>query len=363
MEDIKDIKKRIDIVSFAESLGVEVSPNRKNAKCFNKQFHKHGDHNPSLAFTKTKNGEGYFKCFACGISGSIVDLYALVKGLEVGEAIREIRQQHGNSGGVTTLKPITGRLENLKNNSGLEGEFSDTIKKATKEIQTTYKKLYEICTRQRLSDTARTYLIGQDRGLTEETINRFKLFSISKADLVIKELKEVCSTEELLNAGLFANGSRGTYFKFTDYPVVIPYLEDGEIVYIKARRLDGKNPKYMQVSGLSIPLFNKDLLKTFDKTKPLYICEGEFDAMITTQNGFNAVGVVGVNGLKQEIIEDLTGFIVYLAFDNDKAGQTAIKEVAQKLIGAGVIVLGQIDLPDGVKDLTEYFNKPITSGI
>jgi len=154
---------------------------------------------------------------------------------------------------------------------------------------------------------------------------------------------------------LFDKGSRGVYFKFSDYPVVIPYLEGEEIVYIKARRLDNKNPKYMQVKGLSIPLFNRDVLSTMDKTEPLYICEGEFDTMITTQNGFNAVGVVGVNGLKQEIIKGLAGFNVYLAFDNDKAGQNNIREVANKLTLAGVNVLGQTDLPEGVKDLTDYF--------
>jgi DNA primase len=359
MEDIQDIKKRIDIVSFAESLGVEVMPNRKNARCFNKQVHKHGDQNPSLAFTKTKNGEGYFKCFACGISGSIVDLYALVKGLEVGEAIKEIKRQHGNMNTVTNPKRNTGQVENLKNNSSLEGQFSDTIKKATKEVKETYKKLYQVCTEEGLSDTVKQYLTGDNRGLTEETIKKFKLFSISNTDRIVKRLNEVCSQEELLNAGLFANGSRGNYFKFSGYPVVIPYLEDGEIVYIKARRLDGKPPKYMQVGGLSIPLFNRDILKTFDRTQPLYVCEGEFDAMITAQNGFNAVGVIGVNGLKQEIIEDLVGLKVYLAFDNDEAGQTAIKQVAQRLIGMGVVVLGQADLPNGVKDLTEYFTKSI----
>ena len=156
---------------------------------------------------------------------------------------------------------------------------------------------------------------------------------------------------------MFDKGSRGVYFKFKDYPVVIPYIEGEDIVYIKARRLDSKQPKYMQVKGLSIPLFNRDILKTVDKTKPLYICEGEFDTMITAQNGFNAVGVVGVNGLKQEIIRELVGFNVYLAFDNDTAGQVAVKEVANRLVLGGVNVLGQVDLPEGVKDLTDYFIK------
>lgn len=340
MESLEDIKKRVDIVEFAERLGVEVTPNRKQARCFNKQMHKHGDSNPSLSFT-TKNGVGYFKCFACNISGSIVDLLAEYKGIDTKEAIKQIKQMYG-SGDLQPVK-IKTRLPEVTE-----------VKVADRGIKDTYNKLYSICSKYGLGDI-KDYLTGDKRGLTEETINRFRLFAINKPQEVVKELKDVCSMEELLTAGLFDTGSNGEYFKFKDYPVVIPYIEGEDIVYIKARRLDSKNPKYMQVKGLSIPLFNRDVLKTMDKTKPLYICEGEFDTMITAQNGFNAVGVVGVNGLKQEIVRELVGFNVYLAFDNDTAGQGVVKEVVNRLILGGVNVLGQTDLPQGVKDLTDYF--------
>jgi len=340
MEKLEDIKKRVDIVEFAERLGVEVLPNRKQARCFNKKMHKHGDIHPSLSFT-SKNGVGYFKCFSCGIGGSIVDLLAKFKGIDTKEAIKEIKKMYG-SGDLPPVK-IKPRLPEVTE-----------VRVADKGVSSTYNKLYSICSKHGLGKV-KDYLTGDKRGLTEDTIKRFRLFAINKPQEVVKELKRVCSMEELLKAGLFDTGSNGEYFKFKDYPVVIPYIEGEDIVYIKARRLDGKNPKYMQVKGLSIPLFNRDILKTMDKTEPLYICEGEFDTMITTQNGFNAVGVVGVNGLKPEIIQELVGFDVYLAFDNDTAGQTAIKEVANRLILAGVNVLGQIDLPEGVKDLTDYF--------
>jgi DNA primase len=340
MESLEDIKKRIDIVDFAERLGVEVLPNRKQAHCFNKQMHKHGDSNPSLSFT-SKNGIGFFKCFSCGVSGSIIDLLAGVKGIDTKEAIKEIKQMYG--GGDFTPAVVKPRLPEVAE-----------VRVADKGVRDTYNKLYTICSKHGLGDI-KDYLTGDKRGLTEDTIKEFRLFAINKPQEVIKELKEVCSIEELLTAGLFDKGSRGVYFKFKDYPIVIPYIEGGDIVYIKARRLDSKQPKYMQVKGLSIPLFNRDILKTMDKAKPLYICEGEFDTMITAQNGFNAVGVVGVNGLKQEIVRELVGFNVYLAFDNDTAGQVAIKEVANKLILGGVNVLGQTDLPEGVKDLTDYF--------
>lgn len=340
MEDLEDIKKRVDIVEFAQGLGVEVLPNRKQARCFNKGMHKHGDMHPSLSFT-SKNGVGYFKCFSCGVGGSIVDLLAEFRGIDTKEAIKEIKQMYSR-----------GDLQPIKVKPSLP-EVRE-VKVADKGIRDTYNKLYSICSKHGLGEI-KDYLTGDKRGLTEDTIQRFRLFAINKPQEVVKELKEVCSTEELLKAGLFAKGSRGDYFKFSNYPVVIPYIEGEDIVYIKARRLDSKQPKYMQVSGLSLPLFNRDILKTMDKAEPLYICEGEFDTMITSQNGFNAVGVVGVNGLKQEIIRELVGFNVYLAFDNDRAGQEAIKEVTNRLILGGVNVLGQIDLPEGVKDLTDYF--------
>jgi len=340
MDRLEDIKKRVDIVEFAERLGVEVLPNRKQARCFNKQMHKHGDSNPSLSFT-SKNGVGYFKCFAYNIGGSIVDLLAEFRGIDTNEAIKEIKEMY-NNGDFTPVK-VKPSLKEVAE-----------VRVADKEIRDTYNKLYTICQKKGLGQI-KDYLTGDKRGLTEDTIERFKLFAINKPQEIIKELKEVCSMEELLRAGLFAKSSRGDYFKFKDYPVVIPYIEGEDIVYIKARRLDSKQPKYMQVSGLSLPLFNRDILKTMDKAEPLYICEGEFDTMITSQNGFNAVGVVGVNGLKQEIIRELVGFNVYLAFDNDRAGQEAIKEVTNRLILGGVNVLGQIDLPEGVKDLTDYF--------
>jgi len=338
MESLENIKKQVDIVEFAERLGVEVLPNRKQARCFNKKMHKHGDSNPSLSFT-SKNGVGYFKCFACNIGGSIVDLLAEFKGIDTKEAIREIKEMYGDKE-LPQIKKVLPEVAE--------------VNVADKGIRDTYNKLYTICSKQGLGQV-KDYLTGDKRGLTEDTIKEFRLFAINKPQEVIKELKAVCSMEELLRAGLFAKSSRGDYFKFSNYPVVIPYIEGGEIVYIKARRLDNKNPKYMQVKGLSIPLFNRDILRTMDKTKPLYICEGEFDTMITTQNGFNTVGVIGVNGLKQEIIQELVGFNVYIAFDNDRAGQEAIKEVANRLILAGVNVLGQVDLPEGVKDLTDYF--------
>ncbi len=344
MEDIGELKKRIDIVDFAERLGLFVIPQKKKARCFNTSMHKRGDKNPSLSFKVNPNGEGYFKCFACGVSGSIVDLLAGAKGIGISEAIKEIKRDYGTGEGI---KPIE-----YKKADDIKQDLTVIADKKTKEI---FKALLELAKNEGISKQVKDYLTGDSRGLTEETIERFGLFCMSNTDFITKELQKYYDTKDLVKAGLFADYGNGLYFNFKDYPVGIPYIQGGEVVYIKARALNGnKNPKYMQVKGLSLPLFNRDVL--VNKGEVVYICEGEFDTIIATQNGYLAVGVVGVNGLKDSFIDDLLGFEVVLALDNDDIGNTAIKTLATKLVNRGVRVLGQIDLPKGINDLTDFFN-------
>lgn len=340
--ELEELKKRIDIVELARHLGIEVLPNGKQAHCFNRSAHKHGDKTPSLSFT-TRNGEGFFKCFSCNIYGDIFNLYALYKGITLGEAIKDLK---------ATIDYSTKGLQGPARVADTKKEVAMPII-ATPNIRKTYRDFYNICyknyTREGLFKLLK-YLKGEYRGLSNETIAEFGLFWIPEG--IADELKKETSQENLEEAGLF----KGNYFRFSKYEVGIPYLEAGEIVYIKARRLDGGNPKYMQVAGLSIPLFNSDILKTMDRLEDLYICEGEFDTMIAIQNGLNAVGVVGVNGLTGPIVEMLKGFNVYLAFDNDDKGQEAIDREVTGLRQSGVNVLGKLDL-EGSKDLTEFYLK------
>jgi len=137
------------------------------------------------------------------------------------------------------------------------------------------------------------------RGLTDETISAFKI-------------------GEILQGGK-------TY-------AVFPYLREGELVNAKYRNVSEK--KDMRQEGGAEPcLFGWHLIDT--KTRSVCITEGEIDAMTLHQIGFAAMSVNAGAGNHQWIENDwdrLERFSeILLCFDDDDAGQKAVKEVAQRL--------------------------------
>jgi hypothetical protein len=69
-------------VSLHEYLGVE----GKNFRC---PFHD--DQNPSAGIFKTKSGEWYFKCFACGVKGNIIATTEIIRNCGRVEAIKYLK--------------------------------------------------------------------------------------------------------------------------------------------------------------------------------------------------------------------------------------------------------------------------------
>lgn len=346
MEDtIAEIKQNIDIVNLAERLGVEVTPNRKNAKCFNKNGHKHGDKSPSLGFKGNM-----FKCFTCDVGGSVIDLYMGVMGVDLKTAIQALKEMYGIREHATPYKASVVEPVAVPPKQVVAGRIPTEL---DKEIYRTLHGLIEEPTGDILE-----YLTGKKRGLTVETVREFGIKYIVDANKVRKTLEEHYGMERLLEAGLYTKTERGNYFMFTHHAIIIPYFSNGEIVYLKGRAFGEAERKYTQLANTEIPLFNTDAIKEVDKlTEELYICEGEFDTIIATQEGYKAIGIIGVNGLKEQYIDTLKGLTVILAYDNDEAGERAIMKDSEALTARGVRVKGRVRLPEGIKDLTEYFTK------
>ena len=78
--------------------------------------------------------------------------------------------------------------------------------------------------------------------------------------------------------------------------------------------------------------------------------------MMLEQHGYKAVAILGVNNFKAETTELFKGLDVVLCLDNDEAGERAKDEVAKMFLLKGQAVKSK-QLPDGVKDISEYFMK------
>jgi len=221
-----------------------------------------------------------------------------------------------------------------------------------KDIQINiYESLYSYC---KLDYQAYEYLTSIKRKLNDNIIKKFKLFSLKDNTEIF--LKDSYSSDELFISGLF---NQSGHFIFTNHRLIIPYTDNGQIVYLRGRYFFNGNDKatdgtskYIGVINFATNLtskrfFNIDTLK--DKTdKRLVITEGEFDCMITEQFGAKAVGIPGVSNFPRDKINILNDYDIYLAFDNDEAELKATKEIS-KYFTKNISV---IKINNG-KDLTE----------
>ncbi len=323
--DLTRLRDDTPILELAERLGLEVK--RKQARCFNTTAHKNNDKKPSLGFdTKTNR----FKCFACGVGGSVIDLYKDIKGVDVKTAIQEL------SNGTThyyTIPPVP----------------NPTPKKTTKP-QEDINGLYEsFITYGGLDKETKAYLLN--RGLTGETIKRFKVTGIGDYATANKRLKETYGLPTLQEAGIYGDKGNLIFYK---HKVIIPFYERGKVVFLQGRNLDGKHPKYLNLARDGKPMFNAEILESLPDGDKVYLCEGVFDAMRLAQEGYNAVAILGVTDFTDEKVSLFRRFEVILALDNDDAGREMTQQIAKLFFLTGKTVSIK-QLPDGIKDITDYF--------
>ena len=124
--------------------------------------------------------------------------------------------------------------------------------------------------------------------------------------------------------------------------LVIPYITPSGVVDIRARSINGVEPKYMGLPGATTTMFNTQAI--FSATKYICVTEGEFDCiMMSVKTTHPTVGVPGASSWKphySRILDDFD-FVIVLA-DGDNAGAEMGKKISRELSNANVI-----PMPDG----------------
>lgn len=363
--------KDYPIRELAEALGIELRGYRSNGRCFNFSFHSNGDSKPSLGFDDDYNR---FKCFACGISGDTLDLVQQVKGCDFKEAI-------------SFLEALTGNLVTTGSKIAYPKANRPTLGAPTPKDIELYQKFYDLC----IPLIPEHLKFLQDKGFSDYTIRKFGWKTIT--DLAIKQFQSLYPEEDLINSGLFRRQDSGFLSCiFWYHRLLVPYFENGQLKYLRARVTDSTSPKYISLLNKSAQLFNLDSLLDLTPDKPLLLCESETDAMAAYQLGHIAVAIPGVT--QTQAVESLKSLIlqglnlaqkgpnmpepvklselkvnhyldrmwsfygsaqvsIILAFDSDAAGQQGIKKVGEVFFSNG-IKLKTLHLPTPLKDLNEY---------
>lgn len=225
------------------------------------------------------NGNPIYHCFNCMKSGSFLELYMMIKGIDISQARKELFKYNPDY--------LIQKLSNRKK------------EKIVKEISTENHNY--------ILDYSVSDMFPQPGVMGKKYLKLLNDF---------RESRKLSKEYELLYA--FDGDYKGR--------IIIPiYDENKDIIYFQARRSPGSDldPKYKNptIAKGSI-IHNKH---KFDRKKPIVVVEGLLDAMTIGLQGTTCLGAEISDNLMKEII-NLTDEYVIVAPDNDKAGIELMKK-------------------------------------
>lgn len=257
-----------------------------------------------------KNGTSW-KCFSCNAGGDIFDLYGAINGTaDHNEQLRGLSELYG-------VKVASCR-------STAQEDFRTEYQNPAKNERYTHNNIHtSVYTQAEAEDYTDFFLKAnkaveqtdywKKRGLSKETVDRFKL-------------------------GFVAEWRHPKAPKAPTSPrLIIPTGTGSYLARDTRDEIPAEQKPYSKSKVGSIQLFNKRALQT--ATKPIFIVEGELDALSIIEVGGEAVAL-GTTTKSKALVELLKAQApaqtLIIALDNDEAGQKASKELTEGLQGLNI---------------------------
>ena len=223
-----------------------------------------------------------------------------------------------------------------------------------------FEEMFNYCQRYNKSEMFNNYLQIK-RSISPEFISKYKLFYIENYFEVNNHLKKQFQMDDLHRSGLY--NEKGNLI-FAKHRIIIPYLRKGQIIYLRARYFDQefntdcKGSKYIGLKNDALNvntakrLYNLDTIDKMYEFEFIHITEGEFDAIICEQMGFNCVAIPGVGNLPLQQLEKVKHFNPVICVDNDEAGKSLENNLTEYFNKRGKTVTIK-NLPQ--KDITDFY--------
>ncbi len=339
--------RSIPVDKVAAALGFQIS--RGAAKC---RLPGHDDKNPSFSVRSQSNR---FHCYACNRGGDTIELVRIMQGVDFVTACNWLSEQFGISAASPTRNRYTRvtqpKCQTVEHNE-VKSEGSDNATLPDEEV------FGFILARSRLTTKGRDYLLS--RSLTEQTIQRFNVGQIGDNRLLQSELIKAFGLERITRCGLLQKGRYGQFLALKSGYLLFPFVDDGRVVYLQARRLgDGDGPRWLCPVGLRPPAFNLDVLT--ERVTTILICEGVTDVLSAHELNINSIGLVGASArLDARTLGRLRGRNVAVLGDADRAGESFATRTVRQLSASGITATTK-SVPRGSNDLNDYLCKK-TSG-
>lgn len=342
-ETIEQILAATDIVDLIGSY----FPLQRAGSSFRVNCPFHGEKTPSFYVNP---GWQNYKCFGCGESGNALSFLMEYENLPFIDAVKKLADRAS----------ITITEEAHDPESDRKRRKLSRIKELNNKTARFY---HEQLLKNPDAEHARSYL--KSRGFSKETTEKWLIgWAPRNSNLFLQMARDGTFTgREIVQAGLGGlkdkeNSRAGLWVKFYDQLTFPIHNDVGDVVGFSCRvlREDDKRGKYINTSDT--PLFNKSkLLFALDKARrPMgmgkdkfaLICEGQVDAIVLHESGFeNAIA-----GLGTALTEDHARMIkrytdrVVLCYDGDKAGLAAADKTFKRLTAEGLPVK-MMHLPEG----------------
>jgi DNA primase len=321
---IDDLKSHADIVQVVQ----ERVPLRRSGTAWKGLCPFHGEKTPSF---QVNGDKGFFHCFGCGAGGDVIKFVELFDKITFPEAVRQLAARFG----LPVPEPEDSRQD-------AEGQRDrDSLLKAHEVAASWFREQLATAA----GAAARRQL--QDRGLTEETIERIGAGYAPAAREALKTrlMKEGFPLPLLLRSGLVVQRDERTVLDRFRNRLIIPiHRDNGAIVAFGGRAMEeGQQPKYLNSPETPIyvkgrTLYGLHLSKAaITRAKHAVMVEGYFDVAQAWQAGVTNVVASSGTALTPSQAKLLKRFAtkVVLSFDPDAAGQGAAARSSELLVAEG----------------------------
>ncbi len=288
----------------------------------------HQEKTPSFSVNEQK---GFFYCFGCGASGSIVDFAMKHENLSFIEATQRLAEMHN----------IPVPNEQHTSTNPIQKKIFEILEEATHFCQSLLSKPS--------GRSAMAYL--EKRGLHAQTITQFRLGWLdNSSQSLLKHLTQSGYSQEIIHeAGLTSYSERTqTYYDRFRGRIMFPIISrQDKVIGFGGRLLETENttnqnlgPKYLNSPETTVfhkgdVLYGEFLMaKTARIKKRLIVVEGYMDVIGLHQAGFNeAVAPLGT-AINTQQIERLWHYVdePIICFDGDQAGIRAAQRLADLVI-------------------------------
>ena len=280
----------------------------------------HNEKTPSFNVNEEKQ---IFKCFGCGAAGDVIGF---------------VEKYYNHD--------FRGACEMLAGEYGIDltGAFgSSEHKKELYEINREAARFYYRKMREQVNPG---YTYMKDRGISEETMNRFGIgYADGSWHSLLEHMEGLgVSREMLLKLGLISQSKGRYYDKFRDR-VIFPIINaGGKVIGFGGRILGDGNPKYLNSQESEVfqkknNLYNLNLAKTeITKEDRIVLVEGYMDVISLYQAGIrNVCASLGTALTENQarLIRRYTKNVI-LSYDADEAGQNAAMRGVDILYAEGL---------------------------